>query len=125
MIHQALADTRQSHPDVDAHIPEVADRSDAGAQQMRRRVDGAGGEDDLAAAEFPFLSVHECLDADALRAFEQQFPNLRVGRDRQVGPLAGIAIEIAHRGRNALFGLVGVRHREIAVDELAVLVGHE
>ena len=36
-----------------------------------------------------------------------------------------VAIEIAHRGRDALLVLVGMRHREIAVDELAVLVGQE
>ena len=36
-----------------------------------------------------------------------------------------VAIEIAHGGRDALLVLVGVRHRKIAVDELAVLVGQE
>src|ERR1700710_1995526 len=85
----------------------------------------AGGENDLAATEFLLLSGDERLDADALRAFEQQFPNLRVGRDREVGALARFAVEIAHRRRDALLGLIGVRHREIAVDELAVLVGYE
>src|SRR5215470_2642262 len=92
---------------------------------MRRRMDGARGENDLAAAEFLAPPVDLGLDADALRAFEQQFPDLRVGGDREVGALARIAIEIAHRGRDALLGLIGVRHREIAIDELAVLVGHE
>ena len=54
-----------------------------------------------------------------------KLPDLRVGGDRQIGALARVAIEIAHRGRDALLGLIGVRHREIAFDELAVLVGHE
>ena len=88
-------------------------------------MDGAAGENDLAAAEFLLLAVDHGLHADAARALEQQLPDLRVGGDRQVGALARVAIEIAHRGRDALLGLVGMRHREIAVDELAVLVRHE
>src|ERR1044071_4347791 len=92
---------------------------------MRRRVDRAAGENDLAAAEFLISPVDFGLHADAPRAIEQQLPDLRVGGDRKVGALARVAIEIAHRGRDALFGLIGMRHREIAVDELAVLVRHE
>ena len=82
-------------------------------------------EDDFAAAEFLLAAVDQRLDADALRAFEQQLLHLRLGRYRQVGALACRAIEIAHGGRDALLVLVGVRHREVAVDELAVLVGQE
>ena len=44
-------------------------------------------------------------------------------RDRQIGPLARLAIEIAHRRRDAVLVLVGMRDREIAVGELTVLVG--
>ena len=88
-------------------------------------MDGAAGENDLAAAEFLLPAVDDGLHADALRAFEQQFPDLRVGGDREIGALARFAIEIAHRGRDALLGLIGMRHREIAVDELAVLVRQE
>src|SRR6185437_16519260 len=91
----------------------------------RRRMDSAAGENDLAAAEFLLPAIDLLLQADALRAFKQQFSDLRVGGDREVGAFARFAIEIAHRGRDALFGLIGVRHREIAIDELAVLVGHE
>ncbi|MGY4369956.1 hypothetical protein ACVW1A_006021 [Bradyrhizobium sp. LB1.3] len=90
---------------------------------MRRRMDGAAGENDFTAAEFLLPSVDSRLHTDAPRAFEQQLSDLRVGGDRQVGALARITIEIAHRGRDALLGLVGVRHREKPVDELAVLVG--
>ena len=103
----------------------MPDRADAGAQQMRRRMDRAAGENDLAAAKLLFAAVDQRLHADAARALEQQLLDLRVGRDRQIGALARLAIEIAHRGRDALLGLIGVRHREIAVDELAVLVGQE
>src|SRR6185436_6182544 len=71
----------------------------------------------------PPIDLH--LHADALRAFKQQFSDLRVGGDREVGALARFAIEISHCGRDALLGLIGVRHREIAIDELAVLVGYE
>ena len=76
------------------------------ARQMRRRMDGARGQNDLAAAEFLFPAVDDGLHADALRAFEQQFLDLGVGGDGEIGALAGFAIEIAHRGRDALLGLV-------------------
>src|SRR6202000_2559893 len=125
MIHQALADAFQSNQDGNAHVPEVTDWADAGAQQMRRRMDSAAGENDLTAAEFLLPPVDLRLYTDALRAFKQQFSDLRVGGDREVSALARFAIEIAHRGRDALLGLIGVRHREIAVDELTVLVGDE
>ena len=125
MVHQALADAGEARQHRNPHVPEMPDRADAGAQQMRRRMDRAGREDDFAAAELLLAAIDQRLDADALRAFEQQLLHLRVGRDRQVGALARGAIEIAHRGRDALLVLVGMRHRKIAVDELAVLVGQE
>src|SRR5882724_11437543 len=125
MIHQALADAFEAHQDGYAHILQVSDRADAGAQQMRRRVDRAAAEHDFTAAELLFPAVDHRLHADAARALEQQLPDLRVGRDRQVGALARFAIEIAHRGRDALLFLVGMRDREIAFDELTVLVGQE
>src|SRR6187399_3680260 len=125
MIHQALPDAFKSHKDGNAHVPEVTDRTDAGAQQMRRRMDGAAAENDFAATEFLLPAVDDSFDADALRAFEQQFPDLSVGGDRKVGALAGVAVEIAHRGGHALLVLIGVRDGKIAVDELAVLVRQE
>ena len=125
MIHQTLADAGEAHHDRNAHLLQMADRSDAGAQQMRRRMNCTAREDDLATAEFLFPSIDQRLHADALRALEQQLPDLRVGRYGQVGALACLAIEITHRGRDALLVLIGVRHREVAVDELAVLVGQE
>src|SRR5437660_10957335 len=88
-------------------------------------MDRAAREHDLAAAEFLLPAVDLRLDADAARALEQELLDLRVGRDRQVGAAACLAIEIAHRGRDALLVLIGMRDRKIAVDELAVLVGHE
>src|SRR6202158_1619579 len=92
---------------------------------MRRRMDRAAREDDLAAAELFFPAVDLRLHTDAARALEQQLLNLRVGRDRQIGAAARLAVEIAHRRRDALLGLIGVRHREIAFDERAVLVGEK
>src|SRR5450631_4093982 len=92
---------------------------------MRRRMDRAAREDDLATAELLFPAVDLRLHTDAACALEQQLLDLRVGRDRQIGALARFAIEIAHRCRDALLGLIGVRRREVAFDELAVLVGHE
>ncbi len=103
----------------------MADRSNAGAQQMRRRMDRAAGEDDLVASELLFAAADQRLHADAARALEHQFLDHGVGRDRQVGALARLAIEIPHRGGDALLGLIGMRHRKITVDELAVLVGQE
>ena len=103
----------------------MPDRSDAGAQQMRRRMYRAAREDDFAAAELLLAAIDQRLDADASRAFEQQLLHLRLGRYGQVGALACLAIEITHGGRDALLVLIGVRHREVAVDELAVLVGQE
>src|SRR4051794_40953155 len=125
MIHQALADTFKSHQDGNAHVPELTDRTNAGAQEVRRRMDCAAGENDLAAAEFLLPSVDDSLDADALRAFEQQFPDLGVGGDREIGALAGVAVEIAHRRRDARLVLIGMRDRKIAIGELAVLVRQE
>ena len=105
MVHQALADALEAHQHRNAHVAEMPDRADAGAQQMRRRVDRAAREDHLAAAELLLAAVDHRLDADAARALEQQLLHLRVGRDRQVGALARLAIEIAHRGRDALLVL--------------------
>ena len=52
MVHQPLPDARQRAPHRNAEIAQMAGRPDPRAQQMRRRVDRAGGEDDLVAAEF-------------------------------------------------------------------------
>ena len=56
VIHQPLADAEQRVPHRNTEIAKVAARSDAGAHQMRRRVDGAGRENDLAAAELRQLA---------------------------------------------------------------------
>src|SRR5687767_14492827 len=88
-------------------------------------MDGAAGEDDFAGAEFLLLAADHGRDADAARAFEQQRLYLRLGRDREVGPLARFGVEVAHRRRHPPLVGVGVGDREVAVDELAVLVGQE
>ena len=95
----------------------------AGAQQMRRRMDRARRDDDLAAAELGLLAFDQRLDADAARALEQQLAEPAViGRDRQVAAQPGAGIEIADRRRDAAVVEVGDRDREIAVLEFAVLV---
>src|SRR6267154_4790571 len=73
---------------------------------------------------FPYTTLFRS-DADATRALEQQPFHLRVGRDREVGALARLGVEIAHRRRHAPLVGVGVGYREVALDELAVLVGQE
>src|SRR6516162_3180039 len=125
MIHQALADALESHQDRNAQILQLPDRTDTGAEQMRRRMNGSAGEHDFAAAEFHLVPVDQRLYADAARAVEQKLLDLRVGRDREIGALSRLAVEIAHRRRDALLVLIGVRDRKITVDELAVLVGQE
>ncbi len=92
---------------------------------MRRRMDRATREDDFAAAELLFPAVDLRLHTDAACALEQQLLDLRVGRYRQIGAPARFSIEIAHRCRDTLLGVIGVRHREVAFGELAVLVGQE
>src|SRR6185437_16322651 len=88
-------------------------------------MDRAAGENDLAAAEFLHLAIDERLHADAARAFEQEFLDLCVGRDRQVCTFAYVAIEIAHRGGDAVLVLVRMRDRKITVSEFAILVRQE
>src|ERR1700675_109274 len=125
MIHQPLTDALQAHQHGNAHIPEMAYRANAGAQQMRGRMDRAAGQHDLAATKFLRLAIDQRLHADAARTLEQQLLDLRPGRDREVGALARLAVEITHRRRDPMLVLVGVRDREIAFDELTVLVGQE
>src|SRR5450432_1618227 len=92
---------------------------------MGRRVDRTAGEHDFAAAKLLLSAVDQRLHAHTARVLEQELLHLRIGRDRQVGALASLAIEIAHRGRDTVLGLIGMRDREIALDELTVLVGQE
>jgi len=72
-VHQTLADA-SSHQ-TECPFPEVPNRADAGAHQMRRRVDRAARQHHLAAAEFLFPAADLRLDADAARALEQQLPD--------------------------------------------------
>ena len=89
-----------------AEIAEMPDRADAGAHQMGRRMDGARRQDHLAGAELLLLARDHRRHADAARALEQQRLHLGVGRDGEVGALARLGVEIAHRRRDA--PLVGV-----------------
>jgi hypothetical protein len=67
----------------------------------------------------PMVAGH----ADAACALEQERLHLRVGRDGEVGALARLGVEVAHRRRHAtLFG-IGVGDGKVTVDELTVLVG--
>src|SRR5712671_6895016 len=88
-------------------------------------MDRAAREDDLAATELLFPAADLRHDADAARALEHQLLDLRIGQDRQIGAAACLTIEIAHRRRDALLVLIGVCGREVAFDELAVLVRQE
>ncbi len=72
VVHQPGADSRQVGADLDAERAQIARRADAGAQQMRRRVDRAGAEDHLAGAEFDLPPADRGAHADAGGAVEQQ-----------------------------------------------------
>ncbi len=51
MVHQPLADAGQRLPDGDPLVAQMTDRSDAGAQEMRRRANCAGAQDHLPGPE--------------------------------------------------------------------------
>ena len=125
MVHQPLADAGQARDDGNAEFGELTHRPDAGPHQMSGRVYGAAGQDDLAATELLLLAADHRRHADAARALEQQRHDLGVGRDREVGALARLGVEIAHRRRHPPFLGVGMGDGEVAFDELAVLVGQE
>ena len=96
---------------------------DPGAQQMRRRMDRAAGEDDLLRPELLRLALHHGAHPDAAHALEQKLADLRLGRDGQVGALPRLGIEIADRGRDPLLAADRDGDGEVAVAEGAVLVG--
>ncbi|MNL13155.1 hypothetical protein D3C87_1340560 [compost metagenome] len=123
VIHQATAYALAARPHGNRHLLQVVHRPDAGAQQMRRRVDGTARQDDLVPVELMFLSIDQGLHADTARAVKKQLRHMRAGQDFQVGASANIGIQIAHRSRNTALVLVVEGHRKIAFDELAVLVG--
>ena len=123
MVHQALTDAIERVPDGNAEIAQLAGGSDAGPHQVRRRMNGAGREDDFPAAKFLRLAIHQRLDADAAQAVEQQLRDRGMGRDVKVWPLAHLGVQISDRRGNALLVGVGDGDREIAVLEEAVLVG--
>src|SRR6185437_15872237 len=65
MIHQALADALKAHHDGNAHLLQVPDRTDAGAEQMGRGMDSPAGKNDLVAAKLLVAAVDLRLDTDA------------------------------------------------------------
>ena len=72
VVHQALADAGERHAHLDPQILQVPDRPDAGAQQVRRRMDGAAGEDHLPGPELVRTPLRVRDHADAALALEQQ-----------------------------------------------------
>ena len=62
--------------DLDPEIAQVTGRPDAGSQQMRRRMDRARRDDDLAPglayAELGLLAIDQRFDPDTSSAFKQQ-----------------------------------------------------
>ena len=72
-------------------------RPDAGAQ-MYRRVDGAGRENDLAAAELRRLPFTSALTPTQLSSSNTSSVTCAARRDRQVRPFAHFRVEVADRG---------------------------
>jgi hypothetical protein len=105
-----------------SHLPEVPDRPDAVAQQDGGRVDGAGGEDHLPAAELPLLAVHQRRHADAAPALEEQAADLGVGGDGQIRPRPHLRVQVAGGGGDALRPVDRDGDGEVAVLEAPVLV---
>ena len=100
-------------------------RPDPGAQQMRRGMNGAAGQDDLLAAELLRPAGDDSLHADAALTIKDQLRHLRVGRNGQILPHPGGRIQVADRGRHAPFISVRDGEGEITVLPLGVLVPQE
>src|SRR5262249_25908272 len=64
MVGEILPDAGQIRAHLDADLAQVRGRPDARPHQERGRMHAAGGEDDLARAEFPRLAADPCADAD-------------------------------------------------------------
>ena len=122
MIHQALANTWQGHAHRNAQIAQMPHGANARSQQMRGRMNGAAGQDDFAPHEALFLPAHQSHHANAALVFEDQLLHLGFAGNRQIFPRAGVAVQIAHGGRHALFFGIGNGDREIAIFEKPVLV---
>lgn len=126
MVHHALADARQRGADLDAEGAERARRANPGPQELRRRMDRATAQDDLARCELMTLAVDQRGDARALRAVEAQCGDLGVRLDGEAGAAASGRVEIADRSRDPALIDVGNGEREVAVREaFPVLVGDE
>ena len=79
MVHQPAADAGHIGPDVDAERPKLGLRANAGAKQVRRRVNGATAQDDSAGAEFQIASLARSPDPDAAIALEDQLRDVGIG----------------------------------------------
>ena len=102
---------------------ELRRRTDAGAHQHRRRMDRAGGENDLLGREGLGARCGVCTRAPVtLRPSKSQRLDLALREDAQIGPPPHLVGEIGQRGGDALPAAIVLRRREIAVDEGAVLV---
>ena len=119
---QTLADPGQSRPYLDPHVPQVPNRADARAHQMRWRVDRAAGQDDLIGAEFLLPPAHHGFDADAALAFEDQAGDGGARRNRQIFAQARARIQIADGGGHPAFIGIGNGDGKISVFPLRVLV---
>ena len=84
MVLQALADAGQIMVDLDAMLSQLRRRADAGDHQELRRLDGAGGEDDLTCADRLLDAVDAAGDADGPLALEPDARDLGVGLDLEI-----------------------------------------
>src|SRR5262249_39740787 len=119
MILQVLADAWQVMHAGDAMSAEGSGVADARQHQQFRRLERAGGEDDLApCAKLLLLLPLHVFDGDGALALEQDARGLRPRFDAQVLTLAHERVDIAARRAPAL--AIVLRH---LVDAEAFLLG--
>src|SRR5262245_65308591 len=102
MVGEIFADAGEIGTHLDAEPAQVPRRPDAGAHQERRRMYAAGGEDDLARAQPPLLTLDPRADADDAAAVEQQAGRGGAVDDGQITARANRRVEVADRRRCAL-----------------------
>ena len=125
MVGEVFPDAGQIRAHLDAELAQVPGRPDARPHQEHGRMHAAGGEDDLARAEFLCLAADPRADAGHAAPLEHQAARSRTIHDRQIAASAHPRVEIADRRRRALLRPVAHGHRAVAVAEIRVHVGDE
>ncbi len=122
MVLQVLPDPGQMMHAGDAVFGQCRAVADAGQHQEMRRLERAGGDDDLAAgADLLCLVALPVFDADRALAFEQDAARLRIGLDAQIGARGHVGMNIGPRRAPAFAVLL----RDLIDAEAFMLLGIE